>query len=91
MAAPGHYWQRTRRLTLLLLLAWLLVTLVAAVLGPLISVTVFGWPLGFWFGAQGALLLFLAIVVGYVWQMERIERDEDGGDSVADADRPSSG
>ncbi len=81
----GDYWQRTRRLTLLLLLAWLLVTLLAAVLGPLISITVFGWPLGFWFGAQGALLLFLGIVVGYVWWMERIEDEEDGGDDEAGA------
>jgi putative solute:sodium symporter small subunit len=71
---PARYWSRTRRLTLALLLVWLVVTLLAAALGPVLSIDWWGWPLGFWFGAQGALLLFLGIVVAYVWGMERIER-----------------
>jgi putative solute:sodium symporter small subunit len=79
--APTPYWRRTRRVTLALLLAWLLATLAAAVLGPVLSVAVLGWPLGFWLGAQGALLMFLGIVAAYVWWMERIERDEDGSES----------
>ncbi|MCX8521166.1 MAG: VC_2705 family sodium/solute symporter, partial [Rhodoferax sp.] len=33
-----------------------------------------GWPVGFWFAAQGALLVFIAIVVVYACVSERRER-----------------
>ena len=33
-----------------------------------------GWPFGFWMAAQGAVLVFLAIVVVHAWAMNRYER-----------------
>lgn len=33
-----------------------------------------GWPLGNWMAAQGAVLVFIAIVVIYGWAMNRFER-----------------
>ena len=72
--AEGRLWASTRRLTLALLLLWLLVS----VGGPwfardLNSLQVFGFPAGYWVAAQGALFAFLAIVVLCVWGMERLE------------------
>ena len=32
------------------------------------------WPFGYWMAAQGALLVFLAIVVVHAWAMNRYER-----------------
>lgn len=72
--AEGRLWASTRRLTLALLLFWLLVS----VGGPwfardLNSLQVFGFPAGYWVAAQGALFGFLAIVALCVWGMERLE------------------
>ena len=38
---------------------------------------VFGtWPLGYWIAAQGAVLVFIGIVVVYGWAMNRFERQD---------------
>lgn len=68
-------WPRTRRLTVGLLVAWALVAFVPVYFARELSFEVLGWPLGFWLAAQGALLAFLAIVVGYAWAVSRIEGD----------------
>jgi putative solute:sodium symporter small subunit len=69
----GGYWRGVLRATFVLGAAWL----VAAVLMPWwarqATGTVFGFPLGYWLAAQGALLGFLAIVVACVVWMERLE------------------
>ncbi len=72
--AQERLWARTRRLTVVLLLLWLLVSVV----GPwfardLNSLQIFGFPAGYWVAAQGALIAFLAIVGLCVWGMERLE------------------
>jgi putative solute:sodium symporter small subunit len=68
------YWQRTRRFSAGLLLVWFGVTFVAAFFAREIDFSFFGWPFSFWFGAQGALLLYLLLVAAYAWWMERLER-----------------
>lgn len=35
-----------------------------------------GWPLGYWIAAQGAVLVFIAIVVAYGWAMNHFERQD---------------
>lgn len=42
------------------------------------------WPLGYWLVAQGAVLMFIAIVVFYAWAMNRLER-QDRGNATTDA------
>ncbi len=76
MSKPSRQrlWSGTKRLTVCLLGAWLLVNL----LGPwfareLNRVQLFGFPLGFWIAAQGALLAYLLIIVIYVVRMDRME------------------
>lgn len=72
--AEQRLWQQTRQLTAALLLAWLAVSLAGAWFARgLNGVTLFGFPLGFWVAAQGALLAFLVIVVLYVVCMDRLE------------------
>ncbi len=67
------YWRRTQRLTMALLALWFGVTFSAAFFARELDFMLFGWPFSFWFCAQGALLLFLAIVCVYAWRMERLE------------------
>jgi putative solute:sodium symporter small subunit len=87
--AEGRLWASTRRLTLALLLSWLLVS----VGGPwfardLNSLQVFGFPAGYWVAAQGALFGFLAIVVLCVWGMERLEARYQAEVAARDAAAP---
>ena len=70
----ADYRRRTWRLTGVLLLVWLTVTLGASYFArQLDQLTVFGYPLGFYMAAQGALLIYLLIVGVYALCMERIE------------------
>jgi len=71
--AHSVYWRSTLRVSAALLALWLLVTLVVCLLGPRLAMVVFGWPLGFWAAAQGALLVFCAIVWVYALVMDRLD------------------
>ncbi|WP_137922505.1 DUF4212 domain-containing protein [Hydrogenophaga sp. 2FB] len=44
-----------------------------------LSFIVNGWPLHFWMAAQGAVLVFIAIVVVYATVMSRLEAEEEEG------------
>ncbi|HEX8978542.1 MAG TPA: DUF4212 domain-containing protein [Parasulfuritortus sp.] len=69
------YWRRTRWLTLVLLGVWGLVTFAPAWWAQgLNRYSLFGWPIAYYMGAQGTLLVYLAIVGIYVWTMERLDR-----------------
>jgi putative solute:sodium symporter small subunit len=67
------YWRHTRRLTAWLLVLWFVVTTAASVFAREIDFQLFGWPFSFWFGSQGALLLYLLVVGLCIWRMERLE------------------
>jgi putative solute:sodium symporter small subunit len=77
-AAPltrRQHWQHARRLTAVLLLVWLLTGFCAAFFArELAGLSVFGWPLSFYLAAQGASLVYLAILGIYVWRMGRLDR-----------------
>lgn len=70
-----EYWRRTRWLTAGLLAAWFVVTFVPAWWARDFNrVTVFGWPLAFYMGAQGALIVYVVIVWIYARAMDRLDR-----------------
>lgn len=65
------YWRRNMRLTGALLLLWALVTFGVGFFARELTFSFFGWPFSFWVASQGALLVYLLIVVGYAWIMRR--------------------
>jgi putative solute:sodium symporter small subunit len=71
--ALATHWRRTRLLTVALLLVWFLAAFVGVFFAADLRQRFFGWPLGFWMASQGALLVFLAVVVVYAWAMGRID------------------
>lgn len=83
-------WRRSLRLIGALLVVWFTVSLGLGVLfaAPLNRIWFFGFPLGFWFAQQGAILVFLALLVIYAAAMDRLERDRspdrDGDRAPAD-------
>ena len=60
-----------------LLLLWMLVSFVAAYFARDLQFILFGdWPLSYWIAAQGAVLVFIVIVVVYAWTMNQFERED---------------
>lgn len=73
-AAKSLFWSKARRLTAWLLALWLLVNLVVPWFArQLDTVRGFGFSAGYWLAAEGALLVYLAIIVVYVLRMDRLE------------------
>ena len=71
--APDLHQRRHLWLKALLLGVWLLVTFGVGYCAYDLQMLVGGWPLGYWVAAQGAVLVFLAIVVLYCCIMARFE------------------
>ncbi|MEO7577348.1 MAG: DUF4212 domain-containing protein [Massilia sp.] len=75
LAARARHWERTRRLTAVLLTLWLVTTFGTAYHArALATLSLFGWPLSFYFAAQGASLIYLTIIGAYAFCMRRIDR-----------------
>jgi putative solute:sodium symporter small subunit len=76
MSAESRYWRKTRRMTIALLLLWFGVTLLTCLYAPELNAFRFlGFPVGFYFAAQGSLIVFLLIVGFYAWYMSRLDRE----------------
>lgn len=74
-ATPANYWEKTRRLTFVLLILWFGGTFAAVFFArELNRVSLFGWPLSFYIAAQGIMLVYLAIVMVYTVRMGRAEK-----------------
>jgi putative solute:sodium symporter small subunit len=68
-------WRRNRRLVTALLAVWVAVTFGVAFFARELAFDFFGWPFSFWVAAQGALFVYVGIVVVYNRQMDRIDGD----------------
>ena len=77
------YWRKNLRITAALLAIWFVVTFVVTFFARELRFSFFGWPFSFWMAAQGALLVYLALIGFYAWFMNRLDLAsgvaEDGG------------
>lgn len=73
---PTGYWKATKRLTIVLLLVWFMVSYGAGILfrDYLDQFMIGGAPLGFWFAQNGAIYVFVALIFIYCWKMKQYER-----------------
>jgi putative solute:sodium symporter small subunit len=64
-------------ITALLMAIWFVVTFVVGWYARELSArfSFFGWPLGFYIGAQGALIVYLLIIWFYARYMDRLDRE----------------
>ena len=70
-----EYWRKNIRLTAILLTIWFVVTYVVGFFAREIAqITFFGWPLSFYMGAQGALIIYVAIIVYYAIYMNNLDK-----------------
>ncbi|MBW4563786.1 MAG: DUF4212 domain-containing protein [Mojavia pulchra JT2-VF2] len=70
------YWRANTALIRNLLIVWALVSLVFSILlvQPLNSIRFFGVPFGFWMAQQGSILIFVALIFIYAFQMDKLDR-----------------
>lgn len=70
------YWSATLRLLTGILIVWALVSYGAAIVfAPVLNnFSLGGYPLGFWFGQQGSIYIFIALIFFYAKKMGDIDR-----------------
>ncbi|MFN3599464.1 MAG: DUF4212 domain-containing protein [Aquificaceae bacterium] len=70
-----NYWRENRNLMLLVLFIWALVSYGAALIsGILNKIVIFGFPLGYYMGSQGSLIVFLLLIIFYAKNMDQIDK-----------------
>jgi putative solute:sodium symporter small subunit len=79
VSAPTR-WHRTLRVIAGLMAIWFGVTFGIAFYARPLDRTVLGWPFSFWVAAQGAQLVYLALVGGYAAWARRLDADDRRGD-----------
>lgn len=73
------YWKENLRLLVILLVIWFVVSFGFGILlvGPLNSIPLFGFKLGFWFAQQGSIYVFVVLIFVYVAKMKALDRKYD--------------
>ncbi len=71
------HWQAVRRWTAVSLLIWLLASFGVPFFARPLDFSFAGGPFSFWWGAQGAMLVDLALVVLYAWATHRMDLRHD--------------
>jgi cation/acetate symporter len=66
-----------------LLALWFVASFVVVFFARDLQMVVANWPVGFWFAAQGSVLIFIAVVVLYAWVANRSEPPEPGFDPAS--------
>jgi putative solute:sodium symporter small subunit len=85
MAAPqiapekaAAHWHKTRSLMWLCLAIWVFFSFVIHLFArPLNEITIVGFPLGFYFAAQGSLIAFVVLIFWFARRQSRIDEEFD--------------
>jgi putative solute:sodium symporter small subunit len=73
-----EYWQRNLNLTMVLAAIWFVVTFVMGYFArELATINFFGWPLSFYMGAQGSLIIYVVIIWWYARKMRALDLEYD--------------
>lgn len=76
----GWFAARSKSLHLGLLSLWFILSFGVVFFANDLRFEVFGWPVGFWFAAQGSMLMFVLIVGFFAWRTNRSEHAPTGID-----------
>lgn len=75
-----EYWRRTLALTAALLSVWFVVTFVASWFARELNQIELIGPLGYYMGAQGALIVYVLIIWFYARRMNALDREYQVGE-----------
>jgi putative solute:sodium symporter small subunit len=71
-----EYWKRNLVITTVIMVIWFVVTYVVAFFAPeLNNIRFIGFPLGFYMGAQGALIVYVVLIFYYAFKMNKLDRE----------------
>ena len=75
-AKHEEYWHKNLVITGILLVIWFVVTFVEAWYArELNSMSILGFPLGFYMSAQGSLAIYVAIIGAYAYLMGKLDKE----------------
>lgn len=76
-----RHWEKTRNLTIVILILWAIFAIVLPWnVYALNSIKFIGFPLGFYFIAQGSLIAFVVLIFVQNWFQDRIDDEFGVGD-----------
>ena len=71
-----QYWSYNIKLTTITMIIWFVVTYVAIFFAPeLDKIVIFGFPMGYYMGAQGSLIVFVILIFVYAIKMNKADKD----------------
>ena len=75
----AEYWKANVRLLLFCLIIWFIVSYGFGILlvDVLNTISLGGYPLGFWFAQQGSIYTFVALIFFYASRMNKLDRQFD--------------
>ncbi|SIS46898.1 DUF4212 domain-containing protein [Neptunomonas antarctica] len=73
------YWGENLRIIMFYLAIWFVVSYGCGILfvDALDKIDFFGFPLGFWFGQQGSIFVFVVLIWAYVASMNKLDAKYD--------------
>jgi putative solute:sodium symporter small subunit len=76
VARSRAHWRENVRLIITLLAIWFTVSYVPAIFAKQLNEIVIppGFPLGYYMGSQGSLVVFVILIFVYAFQMNKIDR-----------------
>lgn len=70
-----EYWRYNVKLTTFTMVVWFVVTYVCTFfVKELNNIVIFGFPFGYYMGAQGSLAVFVWLIFNYAYKMNRADR-----------------
>ena len=74
--SAADYWKANVRLLLLCLIIWFVVSYGCGILfvDALNTISIGGYPLGFWFAQQGSIYTFVVLIFFYASRMNKLDR-----------------
>jgi putative solute:sodium symporter small subunit len=77
-ATLAAYWAENKRLTTITLVIWAAVSFGAMLfVEALNGIVMFGFPLGYYMGAQGSLIVFVLLIFNYSATMNKVDHKYD--------------
>ena len=71
-----EYWRKNLTITAILLFIWFVVTFVIGYYAREVhELTILGFPFAFYMGAQGSIIIYIAIIGVYAWYMNRLDHE----------------
>jgi putative solute:sodium symporter small subunit len=75
-ARLGDYWQANIRIIAILLIIWFAVAYVPPLfVSQLNQIVIAGFPLGYYMGSQGSLIVFVVEIFFYAWYMNKLDEE----------------